>query len=93
VDTVGFSTKFNESELLYGVSGLAHGLPHTLQIVNAPLDPQRPWLRIDKFVVESGGEGGNIMTVINDSASSIHYTRRWSKESEGQSAYLGRTLQ
>lgn len=97
VDPVGLGTGSNESVLLYSVGGLAPGLPHTLEILNAPLDPQRSWLRIDKFVVESGTDGGHIIeTVINDSDRSIQYhpnSRQWSNESEDPSAYLGGTVQ
>lgn len=98
VNTVEFGTKSNESALLYSVRGLALGLPHTLQIDNAPLDPRRPWLRIDKFVVESGTDGGDNIekVIIDDSDSRIHYTptrRGWSNETADQSAYRGGTLQ
>jgi len=99
VPTVGSITGPNESNLLYWVSGLAPGLPHTLQIINAPLDPQRSWLRIDKFIVESETDGDNVSgTIIDDSDSSIHYDpnqRLWSKGSDDnsyQSAYYGGTL-
>ena len=99
MSTDGFGTGSNESVLLYSVTGLALGLPHTLQISNHPLSPQRPWLRIDRFVVEMGADGGdNIETDIIDDSDSriIHYTpiRRWkSNETGDQSVYHHGTFQ
>ena len=91
-------TVSNESTLLYGVSDLAPGSLHTLQITNGLLDSQRPWLRIDKFVVESGTDGSdNIETItMDDSDSRIHYTfqkRGWSSETGDRSAYHDGTFQ
>ena len=98
MSTSEFSTVSNESALLYSVRGLAPGLLHTLQIANGPLDPQRPWLRIDKFVVDSGTDGGDNIetTIIDDADPVIHYTRDrrgWLNETGDPSAYHDGTFQ
>ena len=96
-NTTGFGTQSNESALLYRANGLALGLPHTLQIVNDPLDPRKPWLRIDKFVIGSEtGEGGNTETFIDDNSPKINYTpnkQGWSKVDGDPSMYHGGTFQ
>lgn len=98
VNTSGFGTESNESALLYNANDLTPGVLHTLQIINHSLDPQRPWLRIDRFVVESGtDEGDQIKTVtIDDSDAEIHYTpsrRVWLNETGDQNAYHDGTFQ
>ena len=98
VEKSELGTEHNESTLLYGVSDLAPGLLHTLQITNGLLDSQSPWLRIDKFVVELGTDGSdNIETIImDDTDSGIHYTvnkRGWTSGTGEQSAYHDGTFQ
>ena len=99
VSTGGSDTVSNESALLYSVRGLAPGLLHTLQISNVPLEPQRQWLRIDKFVVESGTDGSdNIETgTIDDTSSKIHYTLNkkhpWLSGTGDKSTYHDGTFQ
>jgi hypothetical protein len=97
MNTTGFGTQPDEAALLYRASGLAPGLAHTLQIVNDPLDSRKPWLRIDKFVIESEIDGGgNSETFIDDSSSKINYTpnkQAWSKETGDRSVYHGGTFQ
>lgn len=98
MNTTGFGTQSDESALLYRASGLSVGLAHTLQILNDPLDPRKPWLRVDKFVIESEtGGGNNIESFINDdSASKINYTpnkQAWSKEIGDPSVYRNGTFQ
>jgi len=97
MSTAGFDTQSNESALLYRASRLGTGLPHTLRIVNDPRDPQKPWLRIDKFVIESETDGeANIETFIDDSNRKINYTldkKAWSKETGDRSVYHDGTFQ
>ena len=97
MNTTGFGTQSNESALLYHASGLSPHLPHILQIGNDALDPRKPWLRIDKFVIESETDGGsNIETFIDDADSKINYTpnkQAWSKENGDQSVYHRGTFQ
>jgi len=99
VSTDEFGTVSNESALLYSVRGLAPGLPHTLQIANGPLEPQRPWLRIDRFVIESGTDGGDNIKprTIDDSDNDIHYVvnkkQKWLEQTGDRSVYHDGTFQ
>lgn len=97
-DTTGFGTHSDESALLYRASGLSAGLAHTLQILNDPLDPRKPWLRVDKFVIESETDvGSNVDSfIIDDSDPKIHYTpnkQAWSKVIGDPSVYRSGTFQ
>ena len=91
-------TMYNESTLLYGVSDLAPGSLHTLQITNTLPDLQRPWLRIDKFVVELGTDGSDDIetSTMDDSDTGIHYTfqkRGWLSKTGEPSVYHEGTFQ
>lgn len=83
INTASSDTNPNESALLYRVNNLTPGL-HTLRIINVLRDQQSPWLRIDKFVIELGSDGGDESNV--DPDSEIHYKPErggWSKETYG----------